>query len=150
MIKRFEDFVSLIFSMNKNIQKLKTEKMKSFGLNGSDVMCLFYLSQNSDGLTATRLCEMISTDKAAVSRVLASLNKKGYIEYSDSQEGKKYNNNIILSEKGVGVTEEINRIITEISDKIGKGISDEERMVMYKALHIIAKNLEDSAKEHTK
>ena len=90
LIKRFEEFVSLISSIHKNIQKIKQDRMKQFGLSGNHVMCLFYLAQHQEGLTAAQLCQLMSVNKAAVSRAMAELEEKDYIFYMNQEENKKY------------------------------------------------------------
>ena len=79
MKERFEGFVGLISNIHKNIQKVKQSKMKEFGLGGNHVMCMVYLAQYPEGITPTKLCQLISVDKAATSRTLSELVEKGYI-----------------------------------------------------------------------
>ena len=52
MIQRFEDFVSLINTAYKGLQKIKSYEVEELGLKGNHVMCLFYLGQNEGGLTS--------------------------------------------------------------------------------------------------
>lgn len=146
MIDRFGKFVGEISSINKNIQKIKTNKMKEFGLSGNHVMCLLYLAQHPEGLTATKLCELISIDKAATSRALAELVEKGYVYYPNLSSHKKYRAPAVLTEKGQKMTEQIDDIICDAVDKIGSSITDEERGIMYRSLDKIAEGIEDLAK----
>ncbi|MBQ8802635.1 MAG: MarR family transcriptional regulator [Tyzzerella sp.] len=145
MLKRFEDFVGIISSIYKNIQKVKKNKMKEFGLSGNHVMSLFYLSRNAEGLTAAQLCQLISVDKAATSRVLAELLEKGYVYYPELEGGKKYRTTVMLTEKGKKVTEEFDGIICSVVQEIGGNLSEEERDNMYHALDLISNNLEKMA-----
>lgn len=145
MIQRFGEFVGTISSIHKNIQKIKKNKMKAYGLSGNHVMTLFYLSQHPEGLTASRLCQLISVDKAATSRVLAELLEKGYIYYPDLEDGKKYRMNVMLTEKGQTVSKEIDEIICSLVGQIGGSLTDEERTNMYHSLDTISENLEKLA-----
>lgn len=147
MIKRFEDFVGTISSIHKNIQKIKKNKMKAFGLSGNHVMCLFYLAKNPDGLTAAQLCQLISVDKAATSRALSELLEKGYVYYPDADEQKKYRAIARLTIKGFAVTEQIDGIICEVVDAIGGSLSDADRETMYHSLDIIAENMNEITKD---
>lgn len=147
MIKRFEEFVSLISNIHKDIQKIKQDRMKQFGLSGNHVMCLFYLAKHEEGLTAANLCQLMSVNKAAVSRTLAELIEKEYVIYADQEEGKKYRAIVKLTEKGVSVTEQIDGIICEVVNEIGKDLEDEERNIMYRSLEIVSKNLDSLAKK---
>lgn len=147
MIQRFEEFVSLISNIHKDIQKIKQDRMKQFGLSGNHVMCLFYLAKHEEGLTAANLCQLMSVNKAAVSRTLAELIEKEYVIYADQEEGKKYRAIVKLTEKGVSVTEQIDGIICEVVNEIGKDLEDKERNIMYRSLEIVSKNLDSLAKK---
>lgn len=147
MIKRFEEFVSLISNIHKDIQKIKQDRMKQFGLSGNHVMCLFYLAQNQDGLTAAQLCQLMSVNKAAVSRAMAELLEKDYIFYTNQEDGKKYRAVAKLTVKGFAATEQIDGIICEAVNEIGKDLGDEERKMMYYSLKTVSKNLDLLAKK---
>ena len=147
MIQRFEEFVSLISNIHKDIQKIKQDGMKQFGLSGNHVMCLFYLAKHEEGLTAANLCQLMSVNKAAVSRTLAELIEKEYVIYADQEEGKKYRAIVKLTEKGISVTEQIDGIIYEVVNEIGKDLEDKERNIMYRSLEIVSKNLDSLAKK---
>lgn len=141
MIQRFETFVGLIFQLQKDIQKMKQIEMQEFGLKSPHVMCLHYLSKYETGLTATQLCKLASVDKAAISRILADLLEKGYISYPEKKEGKKYNANAVLTNSGMELAAQVNQIISEMVATLGEGISEEERICMYRSLEKISENL---------
>ena len=147
MIERFEIFTNNISIVYKGIERLKNEKMKELGLRGNQVMYLFYLFQNDDGLTASQLCEMIDVDKAAVSRTLSELYKNGYIYYDDFSGGKKYNTPVKLTEKGRQTTTTMTDTICDLVDKISlTNVSEEERTILYRSLRTIAKNITQCVK----
>lgn len=141
LIKRFEDFVSTIASIHKNIQKIKKHKMKEFGLGGNHVMCLFYLAKNPNGLTGGQLAQQMKVDKAAASRALAELLEKGYVYYPDTEEQKKYRAIARLTIKGFAVTEQIDDIICDVVNQIGSGLSVEDRENMYRSLGVIEESM---------
>lgn len=146
MKERFEGFVGLISNIHKNIQKVKQNKMKEFGLSGNHVMCMVYLAQYPEGITAAKLCQLISVDKAATSRALSELLEKGYVRYPDADGQKKYRATVMLTQSGVEITKQMDGIICDVVDEIGGSLSDEERTHMYRALDIIDKNLEQLTK----
>ena len=86
MLQRFQSFVTGVTQCYKSIQKIKATEMTEFGLKGTHVMCLFYLSQHPEGLTAAQLSQMCAEDKAAISRTLAVLQERDYIQAGE----KKY------------------------------------------------------------
>lgn len=147
MIKRFEEFVNLISNIHKDIQKIKQDRMKQFGLCGNHVMCLFYLAQHQEGLTATQLCQLMSVNKAAVSRTMAELKDKDYIFYMNQEDNKKYRAVARLTVTGFAVTEQIDEIIYEVVNEIGKDLGEDERRIMYQSLETVSRNLDILAKK---
>lgn len=146
MSNRFEDFVGIISNIHKNIEKIKKSKMKEFGLSGNHVMCLYYLAQHPEGLTAAELCQLISVDKAATSRTLSELLEKELVHYPNIENQKKYRAKVALTESGFAVTQQIDGIIYGVVDEIGSDLREEERANMYRSLHIISGNLEQLVK----
>ena len=144
MLKRFQSFVTGITICYKYIQRIKSMEMTEFGLKGTHVMCLFFLRQNPDGLTASQLCQLSMEDKAAISRTLAILSDKGFI-YS---EGKKYRAVIRLTKRGLDVTEQIDALIEQWVGCGGDGLTEEDRDVFYRSLDLISSNLHTRLDEH--
>jgi len=77
MIDRFENLTAGVTRIYKSIQKIKRHRMDSLGLKGTHVMCLHYLSEYPDGLTAADLCGKCHEDKGGISRILSDLEKDG-------------------------------------------------------------------------
>lgn len=138
MTQRFEDFVTGITVCYKYLQRIKSMAVNEMGLKGSHVMCMFYLRQHEDGLTASQLCELCAEDKAAVSRTLADLRERGYIT---SGTGKNYRAAIRLSEAGRNMAEQFDSRIAQWVTAGGDGLTEEERENFYRSLRLIAENL---------
>ena len=137
MIQRFQSFVGGISSCYKYIQHIKSIEMAEFGLKGAHVMCLFFLNQHPQGLTAANLCQLCAEDKAAISRTIASLQKDGFIAACD----KKYRALLQLTQKGQQVSQQINQLIEQWVDFGGSGLSEEDRSTFYRVLDLISTNL---------
>ncbi len=142
MINRFDDFVSMINTAYKCLQKVKSYEVKSLGIKGSQVMCLFYLGQKEDGLTSGELCEMCREDKAAVSRNLKCLYEKGYVTVFED-ETKKYKLKNVLTDEGKEAYNILEKHIVDCVTKFGTGLTDRERTTFYKALSIIVGNFDE-------
>lgn len=110
-------------------------------------MCLFYLAQHQEGLTAVQLCKLIAEDKGAVSRALGELEEKGCIRYPNQTGSKKYRAAAVLTEQGQAVTDQFSDIICQVISSTSSGIPDAERETMYRSLDVIARNLDILAKE---
>lgn len=140
MLDRFGMFVAGVTSCYRSIQKIKSMEMTEFGLKGTHVMCLFYLQQNREGLTAAQLCQLCCEDKAAVSRNLWELEQKGYIQ-TQTDSGKKYRARIFLTESGEAVVRQMDDLIRQWVTLGGSGLSEQERNDFYRTLGLIADNL---------
>lgn len=137
MEKLFEHFTVTILKLNKLVQKIKIFEMKEYGLKSVHVMCIYFLDENGDGLTAGELARLTLEDKAAISRALKLLLEKGYIKYDPN----KYNAKIILTAEGKKIAGEIS-VKADNAVKWGSAdFTEEERASFYKSLGVITENL---------
>ncbi len=136
MEERFENFTSLIASINHAIKKLKAEIMSEFDLKSTHLYCLYYLHR-AGTLTATELCDICAEDKALISRTVKHLEERGYIERSD----KRYRAALSLTEEGRAVAERISEYANSYFRMARQGISPEDREVLYRSLNLINDNL---------
>lgn len=144
MLHRFEAFVSGISACHRYIQRIKAAEMTEFDLKGAHVMCLFYLHHSPEGLTAARLCELCGEDKAAISRTLAELTRRGYIA---PDEGKKYRAPMRLTPEGEALAANVDSLICQWVGAGGDGLTEEEREIFYRVLGRIAENLRQKTLE---
>lgn len=143
MQDRFQAFVTGISVCYKYIQKIKSVEMTEFGLKGAHAMCLFFLHSHPEGLTAAQLSQLCAEDKAAVSRSLASLADKGYLESDE----KKYRSVIRLTESGKAVASHIDVMIERWVESGGDGLTEQDREIFYNSLELISNNLRDHLEE---
>lgn len=145
MITRFKEFNKNISAAYKYLIKIKSYGIKEFGLKGSHVMCLFYISEADNGLTATELCRLCNEDKAAVSKSLSSLLESGYVQH-ENEYNKKYRTKYFLSPKGKDIAFKLDEKIRTAVTGGGNGLTEEERDVFYRSLQKIVDNLETVCK----
>lgn len=141
MLDRFNRFVKEITSLYRTVQKIKLLEMDEFGLKGMHVMCLHYLYNHPDGLTAVQLCALCDEDKAAISRAISTLEEKGLVTQSQTGRQKKYRSLIFLTETGKEVALSESLKIKNAIDAGGEGLCDEERETLYSCLERISENL---------
>lgn len=141
MVHRFEDFVNLINTAYKDIQKIKSYEVKDMGLKSSHVMCMFYLGESEEGLTCTELGDKCKEDKAAVSRNLKYLSEKGYVTVV-GDENQKYRLRNVLTEEGKEAYEKLNVTISSAVERFSAGLTQKEREAFYKYLGKIIDNFE--------
>ena len=134
----FENFTITILKLNKLVQKIKNCEMQEYGLKTIHVMCIYYLNNNPEGLTASELTRLTLEDKAAISRALKVLREKGYASYDQY----RYNADIRLTSDG----KQLASIICEKADRaVNAGsfdFTEEQRNSFYGQLKAIAENLE--------
>lgn len=140
MENRFKIFTVLTSKINRFIRKIKTEEMAEFDLKSAHVSCLYYLYAENT-LTAKELCDICDEDKAAISRSLEYLENNGYLK-CESKTIKRYKSPIELTEKGKRIANKIGEKIERILEEAGSGLSEENRIAIYKSLKLISENLE--------
>lgn len=142
MSQRFEKLTIGVTRIYKSIQKIKKVRMNSLGLKGTHVMCIYYLSQHPEGLTASDLCDMCREDKAGISRILSDLESRGFICYDTALHERRYRAKAILTDTGRAHARKISDLIMHAVDAGGQGLTEEERETFYRVLFLIADNLE--------
>ena len=139
MIERFLKFNANVALAHKLITKIKSHKMNKFNLKAANVMCLFFLGKNPQGLTPGQLCKLCQEDKAGISKSLSILKEKKYV--TAESDDKKYRAIYKITDEGQTVFDEISDYIIEVVEKAGVGLSESERLVFYVSLENIVDNL---------
>ena len=139
MQSRFELFTLLISKISREIKKIKTKEVEEYSLSGSHVTIIYFLKKYNR-LTLKELSQACVEDKAGISRLVDSLKKKGLLQNSTDN---GYKQKLMLNEKGELVANEICKKIDDIVELASKGISQENREIMYECLNTICKNLEN-------
>ena len=136
---RFELFDGLIASAGKALQRMKSDKMKKYGLGSTHTTCLCKLGKAGKvGLSQKELTEQESIDRAQVSRVLRDLEEK---EMVSREGGAAYKKRYYLTARGREVADEINAISLEINRYVSKEIPEAEIQVFYRVMRQIDQNL---------
>lgn len=146
MIQRFQDFLTGITVCYKYIQRIKSVEMTELGLRGTHVACMFYLAQNPEGLTAAQLCGLCAEDKASISRTVAELRSRGYLEQSAA---KNYRAPLRLTGSGLAIAHQMEPLIESWVSVGGEGLTEEERETFYQSLSHIAANLRAKLDSHS-
>ena len=149
MVRRFEDFVNLINTAYKDIQKIKSYEVKELGLKSSHVMCMFYLGQSEYGLTSNELCDKCKEDKAAVSRNLKFLAEKGYVTVV-GDESRTYKLRNVLTDEGEAAYEKLKVTISAAVERFSKGLTPKEREAFNRYLGKMIANFEEFFEEKEK
>lgn len=146
MISRFEQFCTAIASIHRSIQKIERVEMAKYGLKGPHCQCMLAMERHPEGITAARLCEICEKDKAAISRTVAELEQCGMVSRADP-EGKRYRAALKLTEKGLEVARNVNRLVYLAVSKASEGYDGETQQVFVRVLNLVAGNLQNICKE---
>ena len=144
---RFEDFVGLIDALHKEIQRIKASEAERLGFKGADVMCLYYLTKNHEGLTGSELARLVDVSRAAMSRTIARLEADGLVETAAGGEETRYRVPVRLTEKGVEVARPIEGIIQDVLEETGRVLDVRQRAQRYESLNVILSRLRQIARD---
>ena len=146
MIDRFEKFSLAISEISKNWHKLTAEEMEKCGLKGPHSVYILTMYRYPEGLTATQLCELCGKDKADVSRMIAILEKGGFVT-KEGVHQKLYRGVFKLTDEGKKVAEYVRQRASLAVEIAGRDLSVEKRAIFYEALESITLNLRELSKE---
>ena len=146
MIERFETFTHYIANLTRNIRKIKSFEMAKWNLKSQHVSCLYYLYEKG-ALTAKELCDICGEDKANMSRSIEFLESNGYLRQKEGS-NKRYRIHFELTDLGASVGSSIFKRVEEIISNSSHGISEDERITLYKCLGLIDSNLKEIINEY--
>lgn len=145
MVKRFEQFTSVISCLYRDVQRLERDEMERYGLKGAFAQYLLAIDGHPAGITAAQLCEICDKNKAAVSRIVAEMEEKHLINRKSTH--NQYKAPIFLTEEGekaVLFVKERSSIAAQVA---GSELTDEDRNTLYTSLRRIAAHLERFCRE---
>jgi len=146
MIDRFEQFVSYVSAIHRDIQKIEREEMVKYGLKGAYAQYLVAMHRYPEGITAAELCEVCGKDKAAVSRALSEMESKGLIVKHCSHDNQ-YRARLVLTEAGMDAADYVCRKAVAAVQIAGQDLDDETRTILYRSLRGVAAQLQKISEE---
>ena len=146
MIERFEQFVSYISAIYRDIQKIEREEMEKLGLKGAYAQYLVAMHRYPEGITAADLCEVCDKDKAAVSRAVTEMEKHGLLSKLCGYENQ-YRALLRLTEKGRNAAEYVCRKAVSAVQIAATEIDDDARAIMYRSLGSVASHVQMITRE---
>lgn len=137
---RLEEFSTLIGSAAKSLQKIKNKGMFPYGLGSAHTSCMRKLYEAPSGVTRAELARLCDVDKAQITRIIADLVEKQYI---DSPVGSQsnYRRKIKLTEDGKRVVREINEIVLQMNQFVSGEIPQERIDIFYDTFTQICEGL---------
>ena len=146
MIERFEQFVSYISAIHRDIQRIEREEMEKLGLKGAYAQYLVAMRRYPTGITAADLCEVCDKDKAAVSRAVTEMEKHGLLSKLCGQDNQ-YRALLKLTERGKHAADFVCRKAVSAVKFAAEEIDDETGKVMYRCLRSVSSRVQMICKE---
>ena len=140
MLDRFEQFTAAISTIHRFVQKIERDEMEKYGLKGASAQYLLAMARYPEGITAAALCDVCDRDKAAVSRILSEMEKKGLIARANCGDNQ-YRAPLELTAAGKEAADYVNQKASRAAELAGQDLTDEDRLVLYAALDSIAANI---------
>ena len=138
----FERFAQMLSVASKSIFRLKSRCMSRYGLSSTHTLCLRSLYENSQGMTKSEIADFCDIDKAQITRIMGELVEKKYVK-SDVT-GRTYNRKFFLTERGTGITEEINETVEAVVKYVNQDIPKEDIEHFYSVFEVINDKLRSS------
>lgn len=115
-------------------------RMGKYGITAAEEP-FFMAIQKHEGATQEVLTSLVGVDKAATTRAICSLERKGYLTRQQDEKDRRQNR-IYATEKALNIGTEVRQELMRLNDEIMNGISEEDQIVMYRALLKMKENLE--------
>ena len=138
---RFEIFSTSVLRLVRSVQTLKARKMAEYGLKGTNAVCLCRVLESEGGLTATELSLTCELDKAQISRSMAELMEKGFIEKECDSE-RRYKQRYMLTPTGRNAALDIRHTIAEIEQSVSRNIPPSSLDHFYHTLYKLCDNFD--------
>lgn len=134
--ERFEEFVGLVSSLEKEVQRIRAVECERLGLRGADLMCLYCLGRSAAPLTAAELSRRAGVTRAAVSRSLAQLEEGGLVSVTPAEgEGRAYRAPVSLTEAGRATMAGVDVAVSRVMARVDSALADDEaRARLYESL----------------
>lgn len=147
--ERFNQFVQLIESIHKSVNKIKLSIAPTLGVKSVHVFWLYELMAHPAGLTAATLAAKSKIDRSLISREVEELRERGYVEVAGGggEKRKNYNSRIRLTELGMNLAKTITAYAMAAQSAADAGIGEEELARFYATLEKLSVNLSQVAEK---
>ncbi len=144
---RFTTFFLTFERVLKNIKRIASPVMQSYGLRSLHLSGLFALAHTEGGLSVSELARACIIDKALSSRIIKELTEKGFAVPIGSPGDKNYNKRYILTPKCKAIIEELGLKIRDYMAQADQSVNEEDLALFYQTLARLDENIEAIARQ---
>jgi len=130
-------------------RQMVNEELRPLGLGSAEGNILLHLLTHEDNLRQDDLVEVLEISKAAVSRALLSLEKKGFVKRKKDREDKRYSR-VLLSEKAHKIGPILVQIYENIFSFAAQGIPEDEIKNFIELFRRVSESFTQARKEKGK
>ena len=141
MLHRFEEISSAVSAIYHYIQKIERDEMEKYGLKGPYAHYLVVMTRYPQGITAAQLGQECGRDKAAVSRAVGEMERRGLVRRGGAGQSA-YRAPLVLTDLGREAAQYVADKARTAVELGGKGLTDGDRVIFYRSLRQIAANLQ--------
>lgn len=117
-------------------------KLKAFGLSHGQAIALKIIYEENN-IKQEDLNKRLQIDKSAVTRMLKTLEDKGFVIKKTSKEDKR-NHVLFLTAKGEKLYPQIKRVIEKTNEMMLSDIDEHQQKILEELMIKMKKNLEDA------
>ena len=122
-----------ITKISRVAQKYSHLTLKDIDLGPSEYECLRQIRKN-EGLSQEKLRSILSIDKAAVARMVANLERKGYI-HRHTDENDKRAKKLYVTDKAFEIKDATTSVESYFYEWLLEGIDEDDKTVFLKVLN---------------
>ena len=135
---------NVITAVQKNLERIKTDRARPLNLKNGEALMMFVLYENPEGMSAEELSRICNLDRSLISRSVQSLSEKGLIVWQEKPDGKRrYGTKLTLSEQGMKAGAMVHHHANEVQAFLDEGIPKKDLEIMYNTLNKLCSRFEE-------
>lgn len=124
-----------ITKISREAQRYAKLRLQGTNIGTSEYECLDYIRKNS-GVSQEKLRSFLNIDKAAVTRMIANLERKGYV-YRLQDENDKRVKMLFVTDKTIDIKHLTSSIESSFYEWLLEDVNEDEKVVFLKVLNEI-------------
>ena len=140
--ERFEILSSNLLQLVQAVQRIKAKKMAEYGLRGRSAIVLCRIFERGGALTAMELVKACEVDKAQISRALAELAERGFVQKEENGT-RRYKQSYLLTPDGRHAAADISNAFAGIEQAVSKNLTAAQLDGFFRTLYTLCDNFDE-------